>query len=45
MAETYIPRTDAEALLWMQAFANGIGASPSTYMLAATGESGVASRE
>ncbi|MEX0776999.1 MAG: hypothetical protein WD042_14940 [Phycisphaeraceae bacterium] len=35
MAQSYIPGQDAASLQWMQAFAGGIAASPSTYMLAA----------
>ena len=31
----YIPREDANALIWLQSFATGIQNSPSTYMLSA----------
>jgi hypothetical protein len=36
MASQYIPAKDAEASLWMQTFANGISANPSTYQLQST---------
>src|SRR5690348_7974399 len=32
---SYIPAKDANALLWMETFANGIGADPSLYGLSA----------
>ena len=33
MANSYIPRADARAVLWMEAFARGISANSSLYML------------
>lgn len=35
MAQSYIPARDADALAWLQTFASGITASPSTYFLSA----------
>jgi len=39
---SYIPARDANALQWMQAFSNGITASPSTYGLAASDAAAIA---
>jgi hypothetical protein len=36
MSSSYIPAKDAEASLWMQTFANGIAANPSTYQLSSS---------
>lgn len=35
MSDSFIPREDANALIWMQSFASGIASSVSTYELTA----------
>lgn len=35
MADSFIPRPDALALIWMESFANGISANPAAYELSA----------
>jgi hypothetical protein len=35
MADSFIPTRDADALAWMQVFAEGLTASPGTYMVSA----------
>jgi len=34
MSNSYLPRADGKALLWMRAFASGISDDPQRYMLA-----------
>lgn len=41
MPQDYIPKQDAQALAWMQTFAAGITASPSTYQLSAAEAAGI----